>query len=355
MRILLLPGDGIGPEITAATEVALRALDARFGLGLALESEQIGFKGLESYGTTLHADVVAKAEAAAGVVLGPVSSASYPPPEQGGINPSATIRKRLDLYANIRPSRTRLGVPAVVPRMDLVIVRENTEGFYADRNMALGSGEFMPTPDLALAVRRITRECSQRIGRVAGQVARRRRKRLTIVHKANVLKISDGLFREGVLEGLKDFPDVAVDELLVDAVAALLVRTPEAFDVMVATNMFGDIISNEAAELSGGLGLAPSVNASDKRVVAQASHGSAPDIAGQDRANPTALLLSAGMMLEWLADRHQRNALAEAAAAMVRAVDAQLATASGRTQDLGGPLGTRAYAAAVAARINSGL
>ena len=179
MKILVLPGDGIGPEIAAACTRALEALERAGGLGLVLAAEAIGFASLERSGTTLTDDVVETARAAAGVVLGPVSHHAYPPRESGGLNPSGELRRRLDLYANIRPSRTRAGIPAPVEAMDLVIVRENTEGFYADRNMYRGSGEFMPSADTALAVRKITREASRRIGRVAFDLARQRRARVT--------------------------------------------------------------------------------------------------------------------------------------------------------------------------------
>ena len=354
MRILVLPGDGIGPEIVAACTRALEALEGAYGLGLALEAEAIGFASLERSGTTLTDDVVETARAAAGVVLGPVSHHAYPPREAGGLNPSAELRRRLDLYANIRPSRTRAGIRAPIEAMDLVIVRENTEGFYADRNMYRGSGEFMPSADIALAVRKITREASRRIGRVAFDLARRRRGRVTAVHKANVLHLSDGLFVEEQKRLAGEYADVAFDHMLVDAAASWLVRDPARFDVIVTTNMYGDILSNEAAELAGGLGLAESLNAGEAHGVAQAAHGSAPDIAGRDVANPSALLLSVAMLLEWLADKHGRDDLAAAAAGLRDALGGLLAAPTTRTADLGGELGTAAFADALVRRIAAG-
>jgi len=230
-------------------------------------------------------------------------------------------------------------------------VRENTEGFYADRNMYAGSGEFMPTPDVALAVRKITREGSRRVARAACEIAMQRGKKLTIVSKANVLKLSDGLFLGEARDIASGFPGLAVEHVLVDAMASLLVRSPEVFDVIVTTNMFGDILSNEAAELSGGLGLAASLNAGDTHAMAQASHGSAPDIAGKDVANPGALILSAAMLLERLGRRHAQPELARAAKLIQRATDEALAAPATRTRDLGGSLGTRAFAKAVCSRI----
>src|SRR5712671_2349060 len=190
-RLVVMPGDGIGPEITAATLHVLAAADRAFGLSLAFEEVQVGFPALRQHGSTLPEAAFGRAKAADGVILGPVSHNDYPPVAQGGLNPSGELRKRLDLYANIRPARTRGGFPprCGVP-LDLVIVRENTEGFYADRSMFVGPGEFMPTPDMALAVRKVTRAGSTRIADAAFALAMRRGKKVTAVHKANVLRVS---------------------------------------------------------------------------------------------------------------------------------------------------------------------
>ncbi|UUX49793.1 isocitrate/isopropylmalate family dehydrogenase [Nisaea acidiphila] len=352
MKLVILPGDGIGPEIVAATRVVLSAASERFGLGLEFEEHAIGEAALASDGITLPDEVFERAAAADGVVLGPVSTASYPPRDEGGLNPSAEFRRRMDLFANIRPSRSVGNEATLVKDMDLVIVRENTEGFYADRTMFAGSGEFMPDKDMALAVRKITREGAGRIGRAAAELAMTRRKKLTIVTKSNVLKLSDGLFLEAAKEAASAFPEVAVDEVLVDAMASHLVRSPSVFDVIVTSNMFGDVLSNEAAELAGGLGFAGSLNAGAKHAVAQAAHGSAPDIAGQDVANPSSLMLSSGMLLDWLADRSDSNALRQGARAIEKAVMDCVAAAESRTRDTGGSLGTAAFGTAVARRVS---
>ena len=352
MKILILPGDGIGPEIMAATGAALEALNDTHGLKLAFEERVIGLASLETEGSTLPDAVIEAIEAADGTVVGPVHTVAYPPASEGGVNPSATMRKRFDLYANIRPSRARPGVPAMPPKMDLVIARENTEGFYADRNMFQGTAEFMPTEGVALSVRKITVQGSRRIAESAFDLAGRRRNKVTVVHKANVLKVSDGLFRDTVREVAKSHPEVELDEVLIDAMAALLVRTPEAFDVVLTTNMFGDILSDEAAELSGGLGLGGSLNAGDEHAIAQAAHGSAPDIAGQGIANPTALMVSVAMLLEWLGAGHGRDDLSAAAAAFNAAVDAVLADPANHTPDLGGSAKTADIGRAVADAIS---
>jgi len=353
MHIVILPGDGIGPEITVATRQVLDVLDAKLALGLRLEEHAMGLATLDSHASTLPGEVLDQTRAADGVILAPVSTYDYPPAEQGGVNPSARIRIALDLYANIRPSRTRTGVPHVATDMDLVVVRENTEGFYADRNMLGGSGEFQPTEDMALAVRKITAAACQRIARTAFELATRRDKHVTMVHKANVLKVTDGLFIREVVKVADDFPDVRLDEMLVDAMAAHLIREPQAFDIIVTSNMYGDILSDEAAALCGGLGLASALNAGAEHAVAQAVHGSAPDIAGRGIANPAALMLSAAMLLDWLGTRHDRPILAVASDLLEGAVNATLAGAGNHTPDLGGDATTQSFAAAVANHIQS--
>ena len=352
MRFLILPGDGIGPEIMAATVTALDVLNGHFGLKLDFQERAIGLAAHAAEGSTFPEAVLEEARSAEGVILGPVHTIAYPPKEEGGINPSATIRKELDLYANIRPSRVRPGVASMAPSMDLIIARENTEGFYADRNMFSGSGEFMPTEDTALSIRKITAAGSRRIAEVAFDLAERRRKKVTVVTKVNVLKVTDGLFLREVRQVADAHPGVELNEVLIDAMAALLVRTPDAFDVIVTTNMYGDILSDEAAELSGGLGLGGSVNAGDDHGIAQAAHGTAPDIAGKGIANPTALMVSVAMLLEWLGAKHGREDLTGAAAAFNAAVDAALADPANHKPDLGGKATTAGVGDAVAAEIS---
>ena len=353
MRIVVLPGDGIGPEITSATLRVLELASRRFGLGLTFEQYDVGFASLSAKGSTITPEVLGACRSADGIVLGPVSHLDYPPRAQGGANPSGDMRIALDLYANIRPARSRRGLPhwGRTP-MDLVIVRENTEGFYADRNMHLGIGEFMPTPDLALSVRKITAQGSRRIARAAFEMARTRLRRVTVVHKSNVLKITEGLWLREVRDVARDYPDVQLDEQLIDSMAALLVRDAARFDVLCTTNMYGDILSDEAAELSGSLGLAASINAGERHCMAQAQHGSAPDIAGQDKANPASLVLSAAMLLEWLGLKKQNQAFVKAAKAIEAAVDALIEDPKTRTRDLGGSLGTRAFGEEIARKLN---
>ncbi|MBY6200204.1 isocitrate/isopropylmalate dehydrogenase family protein [Maritalea mobilis] len=352
-RLLLIDGDGIGPEIVAATREVLAAASDKFGLGLAFETAVIGFDALRTEGATISEATIEAARNADGIVLGPVSHNDYPPASEGGLNPSGVLRKRLDLFANIRPAATRPFLPHPSSTgFDLITVRENTEGFYADRSMHAGPGEIMPDPDMALAIRKITRTACRRIAEAAFDLAATRPARhVTAVHKANVLRLSDGVFLEECRKLAEANPAIHYDEVLVDAMAAYLVRDASRYDVIVTTNMYGDILSDLAAELSGSLGLAASLNAGTDHAMAQAQHGSAPDIAGKGLANPASLIGSAAMLLDWLGQRRADGALATAAAAIGQALDAGLSDPATRTPDLGGSATTAEMTQAVIAAL----
>lgn len=346
-RLGVLLGDGIGPEIVPSSVAVVDAAVAAAGVEpvdwveLPLGRSAIDEFGAHTPDSTL--DALAGLDA---WLLGPHDSAAYPQPYKSQLNPSGTIRKHFDLYANIRPAKAFEGGKAVVPGTDLVIVRENTEGFYADRNTFAGTGEFMPTPDVAIAMGIITRQACERIARSAFELAQRRSKKLTIVHKANVLKLTTGLFRDVCREVANDYPDVSVDDFHIDAMTVHLVRSADRFDVLVTENMFGDILSDLAGEIAGSLGIAPSVNSSDTHAMAQAAHGSAPDIAGRDLANPIAMILSSAMLLDWLGARHDDPRLADAAARVEQGVAAAVAAGTS-TRDLGGSASTSEFTAAV--------
>ena len=343
MHLIVLPGDGIGPEITDATLRVLEAACAVTGATVSHESHDIGLKSLAEHGTTLPDAVMRRIPEVDGVILGPVSHYDYPTRDKGGINPSGELRTKFELYANVRPCRSRPDLSILRTPMDLVIVRENTEGFYSDRNMFAGSGEFMPDEDSAFSIRKITAKGSRRIAKAAFEIAQKRKKKVTAVHKANVVKLSDGLFLREVRKVAAEYPNVQLEELIVDAAAALLIRRPESFDVIVTTNMFGDILSDEASELSGSLGLGGSLNEGDSIAVAQAQHGSAPDIQNQDKANPVSLILSAAMLLDWRGRKDGNELLLRTAALIEDCVEEALADRSQRTADVGGTLGTKAF------------
>jgi len=279
----------------------------------------------------------------------------YPPRDQGGINVSAGFRVKLDLFANVRPARSRDFLEQG-RKMDLVIMREATEGFYPDRNMFAGIGEFMPTEDVALSVRKITAGACERICREAFVLAMKRSKHVTAVHKANNFLMTDGLFMKKFREVAAEFPEVKTQDVIIDAMAAHLVRDPSRYDVIVTTNFYADILSDLASELSGSLGLAGSINANAQTglVCAQAQHGSAPDIQGQNIANPTSLILSVAMMLSWLGEKRSNAALEAAGKAMETAVDKVLENAKSRTRDLGGSMNTDAFGKLVAEAVANG-
>ncbi|MBV6307328.1 isocitrate/isopropylmalate dehydrogenase family protein [Candidimonas humi] len=350
MKIIVLPGDGIGAEITGATVGVLEAASSCYGLDLQLEREAAGHESLRLHGATVTDALLDKVKAADGLVLGPMATYDFKDESKGEINPSKFFRKELDLYANIRPARTYKGMPARLGEFDLVVVRENTEGFYADRNIESGSSEMLITPDVAISLRRITRQCCERIARSAFELAMMRKRHVTIVHKANVLKIADGMFIDICHEVGKEFPEVSIDEIIVDAMMAHVVRAPQRFDVIVTTNMFGDILSDLTAELSGSLGLGGSLNAGSRYAMAQAAHGSAPDIAGQDIANPFSLVLSAAMLLGWHGQRVGDSRFLEAGKAISEGV-AQAIEAGEATRDVCGRLGTRATGLELARRV----
>jgi 3-isopropylmalate dehydrogenase len=291
-----------------------------------------------------------KVKAADGLMLGPMSTYDFKDEAKGEINPSMYFRKKLDLFANIRPARTYKGIPAKLGEFDLIVVRENTEGFYADRNVESGGSEMLITPDVVVSLRRITRVCCERIARSAFELAMTRKKHVTVVHKANVLKMGDGMFIEECHKVAKEFPEVKVDDVIVDAMMAHVARAPDRYDVVVTTNMFGDILSDLTAEISGSLGLAGSLNAGHEHAMGQAAHGSAPDIAGQNIANPASQVLSAAMLLNWYGQRKGKKAFVEAAAAIETAM-ADSVAARECTKDVGGTLGTKEAGAAWVKRL----
>jgi len=352
-RIVVLEGDGIGPEIVPAAVGVMEQALKKHGGAVELIPKPIGLVALERVGRTVPEDTHEAIVAADGVILGPVTSHVYDIFKPEAANPSAYLRKTFELYANHRPARSRAGIKARASDVDLVVMRENTEGFYADRNLMDGNGELRPGPDTVLSVRVITRKACLRIARAGFELARARggKRRVSLVHKANVLRRGDGLFLECCREVAREYPEITVDDFHIDAAAMHMVMHPAHFDVIVTTNMYGDILSDEAAGMVGGLGLAPALNAGDKIAMAQAVHGSAPDIAGRGIANPAAEILSVAMLLDWLGTRRGDAALRAAARAMNAAVDQALARGAALTPDLGGKAATKGFAASVQAAL----
>jgi 3-isopropylmalate dehydrogenase len=348
LRIGILDGDDIGAEIVPASVDIARAAAELHGVSIDWRPLAIGAPALASHGHTLPPETMATLETLDGWILGPIGHRAYPKLAHA-INPHPILRKRFNLFANVRPTRSYPGIGCLHDGVDLVIVRENNEGFQPDRNMVAGSGEFRPTDEVTLSVRVITRAGSRRVARAAFELARQRpAKHLTYVHKDTVFKLGCGMFVEECKKLAAEYADVRVDDVIVDTFAMRLVRDPQSFDVVVTTNMFGDILSDEAAGLVGGLGMAPGLCIGDSDVaMAQATHGSAPDIAGRGIANPYAMIESTRMMFEWLGHSRDNDRAVRMAASMARATTAALGDAAARTGDIRGRGTTATFTQAV--------
>jgi isocitrate dehydrogenase (NAD+) len=329
-KIAVITGDGIGPEITEATITALNEV----GLSMDFTKVSAGLNAWEKFGNQLPQETIDIIKSSDACLKGPTQT---PPGPGSFISATVTLRQMLDLYANVRPFKNHPGVPSVHKGVDMVIVRENTEGLYKGIEYAIG--------DSALGIRVITKIGSERIARFAFEMARReKRHKVTAVHKANVLKETCGLFRNVVASVAAKYPDIQFDEMHVDAAAMRIAMKPQDIDVIVTTNLFGDVLSDEVAGLVGGLGIAPSANVGDRYAFFEAIHGSAPKHAGKWDANPAAIMLSAAMMLRYLGEVDAGNRF-EAA------IDRVLEEGKTVTRDLGGNAGTLDFAKAVAEKM----
>ncbi|CAA9564507.1 MAG: Homoisocitrate dehydrogenase [uncultured Truepera sp.] len=330
-KILLIPGDGIGLEVIPAAERLLQAT----GLALELSYADAGWETFQKTGNSVPEGTLERVKAADATLAGAFTSPSGSQKVPGFKGAIRHLRRTLDLFANLRPAKSR-PIPGSLQNVDMLMVRENTQGLYVEQERRYG--------DVAIADAVITKGASERVARVALSEARRRRGELAVVHKANVLPLTTGLFLESAIGVSKDFPDVRVYDLIVDAAAMKLVRDPQSFDVLVTTNLFGDILSDLMAGLVGGLGLAPSANLGEHHAIFEPVHGSAPDIAGRGVANPAATFLTAAMMLNHLGEE-------EVARKIDQAVD-QVLMEGPRTGDLGGKATTREFADAVIEALN---
>ena len=347
LRIGILNGDDIGHEIVPASVEISRAAALLHGVDIDWQPLPIGRTAFDTHGNTLPPETLETLKSLDGWILGPIGHRAYPN-GPNSINPHPILRKQFNLFANVRPTRSYPDIGCLHDNVDLVIVRENNEGFQPDRNMLLGSGEFRPTDEITLSVRVITRTGSRRVARAAYELARQRRKHLTYVHKDTVFKLGCGMFVEECKKLASEYPDVRVDDVIVDTFAMRLVRDPQTFDVVVTTNMFGDILSDEAAGLVGGLGMAPGLCIGDADVaMAQATHGSAPDIAGKGIANPYAMMESTRMMFDWLGHSHGNEGAVRMAASMSRAITEALGDPDARTGDIRGKGNTATMTQAV--------
>ena len=343
LRIGVLEGDGIGQEIVPA---ATRVIE-RTDLEVEFVDLPVGWDAYEECGSTVPESTVDALEACDGWLLGPVFAGEYPDDDLADGNPSRTLRTEFDLYANVRPVRSYDDIGP--PGMDLTIFRQNTEGFLADRNMYVDDGRFMPTEDVAMSVRVITRRECRRIAEAAFAYADGRSMDVTAVSKRNNFPNAGRLFLKACETAAESYPGVELKTFMIDAFAMELVVNPTDHDVVVTTNLFGDILSDEAAGVVGSLGLGPGLNHGEEHAMGQAIHGAAPDIAGENIANPTSMILSATMLLEWLGERGHGEA-ADAGSAIRDAVTRTINNGV-RTTDLDGDATTTEFADEVLARL----
>jgi len=324
--ITLIPGDGIGPEVASNV---VRIIEAA-GVEIQWETHYAGAQALEKFGETLPKELLDSIVRNKVALKGPITT----PVGKGFTSVNVGLRKTLDLYANLRPVRALPNVPCRYPELDLIVVRENTESLYAGL-------EHVVVPGVVESLKIITEKASTRIARFAFEHARREsRKKVTAMHKANIMKLSDGLFLDCFRRVSGDYPDIEADDKIVDNACMQLVMRPEQFDVMLLENLYGDIVSDLCAGLVGGLGLVPGANIGEKGAVFEAVHGSAPDIAGQGIANPTALLQSGILMLRYIGER-------EAADRVETAMLTVFKEGKVRTRDIGGTAKTAEFADAI--------
>ncbi len=338
-KISVIPGDGIGPELTDATLRILDAVSKKFGIKFNIAYAEAGDGTKEKRGVALPEDSVATIKDSHACLKGPVGETAA--------DVIVKLRIMFDLYANLRPIKTYPAAVAARSDIDMFFVRENTEDVYKGLEYDLG--------DTTLCLRVITRKACERIAKRAFEVARMRngKKKVTAIHKANVMRVTDGMFAKICREVSKSYPDIAFNELYVDAASMRLIKEPQEFDVFCTCNMFGDILSDEAAQLVGGLGMAPGANIGDTFALFEPIHGSAPNRAGKGTANPLSMILSAKMMLDWLGERFSDPKCIKAAAAIEAAVVKTL-EAKNTVPDLGGEKTTIGMAEAIAAAIVKG-
>ena len=320
-EISLITGDGIGPELSKSAVLVLDAISNKFDLKFNIKELSAGDKALEQTGNALPDKTIDAIKQSDACLKAPVG--------ESAADVIVVLRRILDLYANIRPAKSYPHMPALRDDIDMVIVRENTEDLYTGAEFTIGSS--------AVALRIISQKASQRIAKYAFETATQRDnlKKVTCVHKSNVMRVTDGLFAKTCTDVSKNYPDIAFEHMYVDACAMNLIRQPEHFDVIVTTNLFGDILSDESSQVVGGLGMAPAANIGDNFAIFEPVHGAAFDIAGQNTANPSSFLLSVKMMLDWLGSKHD-DSLCIKIGQKLESVIFDLVKSNIKTRDIGG-------------------
>jgi 3-isopropylmalate dehydrogenase len=346
LKIGVMHGDDIGLEVVPETVKVMAAAAAEVALDVEWIELPLGKKGHELHGHTMPEPTIAALMETDGFISGPIGHNAYPRNDPTWVMPP--IRKRFDMYANVKPVKSYPNVASVHKDVDIVFLRETTEGMQASGTVVAGSGEFRPNDEISIGHRVVTRKGASRVAREAFEIARTRtRRKVTAVHKEPVYRLVCGMFAEECRKMATNYPDVELEEVLVDGFAMKLVMKPQQYDVVVTTNQFGDILTDEGAGVVGGLGLAPGLVIGDKYAMAQATHGSAPDIAGRNIANPYAMIMSGKLLFEWLGRKKNEPKALQAAKFIDRAMDEVIADARHLTGDLGGKASTTAMGDAV--------
>jgi len=350
LKIGILLGDDIGLEVVPECVKVMKAAAARTGLPIEWHPLPIGKAGHETHGNTLPPVTEQGLRSLDGWIMGPIGHNAYPRGDSTWVMPP--VRKKFDLFAALRPALSHPTIPSLHKDVDIAFFRELTEGMLYSETVVAGSPEFRPNDDITVGMRVITRKGSNRVAREAFELARtRKRKKVTAAHKEPVYRLACGMFAEECRKVAKEYPDVAFDEMMIDSIAMKLVVEPQRFDVVVTTNQFGDILTDIGAGLVGGLGLAPGLCVGEKQAMAQATHGSAPDIFGRGIANPYAMIMSGQMLMSWLGRKHKEPKASTAAELIQKAVTKVIADGKRLTKDLGGNASTTEMGDAIAAAV----
>jgi 3-isopropylmalate dehydrogenase len=348
LKIGICLGEDIGLEVVPECVKVMKAAAAKTGLQVEWNQLPLGREGHKLYGHTMPKFTTDALALTDGWISGPIGHNTYPRNDPTWIMPP--LRKHFDLYASIKPVRSYPNIKSIHKDVDIVFLREVSEGMCASGTVIAGTGEFRPNDEISIGTRVVTRKGASRVAREAFEIARTRpRKTVCSVHKEPVYRLVCGMFAEECRKVAKEFPDCKLTEVLVDGFAMKLIMNPHQFDVVVTTNQFGDILTDEGAGIVGGLGLAPGLCAGEKYAMAQATHGSAPDIAGKNIANPYAMIMSGQMLMEWLGRKKKEPKATEAAAIIDKAVDKVIAEAKHLTGDLGGKASTTEMGDAIVA------
>jgi 3-isopropylmalate dehydrogenase len=350
LKIGILLGDDIGHEVVPECVKVMKAAASHSGLAIDWHTLPIGKHGHDQHGHTLPAITEQALWGLDGWIMGPIGHAAYPRNDPTWVMPP--VRKKYELFAAVRPSRSYPNIKSIHKGVDIVFVRETSEGMLYSETVVAGAPEFRPNDDITVAMRVITRKGSNRVAREAFEIARTRpRKKVTAAHKEPVYRLACGMFAEECRKVARDYPDVTFEEAMIDTISMKLVMAPQQYDVVVTTNQFGDILTDVGAGLVGGLGLAPGLCVGERQAMAQATHGSAPDIAGRNIANPYAMIVSGQMLLAFLGRKHDEPKAMAAAGAMQAAIEKTITEAKHLTPDLGGKASTQEMGNAIAAAV----